>query len=152
MSKDIASLCKECDQCARGKPGPGLGRAPLQQAAVGSPFDRIGVDIMGPYPVTKDGNEYIIVLSDYFTKWVDAFSVVNHTALTVADTLVTEVMCRFGVPTSIHSDQGREFESDLFKYVCQLLEIEKTRTAPYRPNSDGLVESNTKTNAFNFCK
>ncbi|CAG2249684.1 Retrovirus-related Pol polyprotein from transposon 17.6 [Mytilus edulis] len=145
MSKDIASWCKECDQCARGKPGPGLGRAPLQQSAVGSPFDRIGVDIMGPCPVTKDGNEYIIVLSDYFTKWVEAFSVVNHTALTVADKLVTEVMCRFGVPTSIHSDQGREFESDLFKYVCQLLEIEKTRTAPYRPNSDGLVERMNRT-------
>ena len=79
-------------------------------------------------------------MTDYFSKWVESFAVVNHTALSVADKLVTEVFCRFGLPTQIHSDQGREFESELFAGVCKLLGIEKTRTCPYRPQSDGLVE------------
>ena len=69
----------------------------------------------------------------------------DHCAMTVADKIVTEFICRFGVPSQIHSDQGREFESDLFKAICEKLGIEKTRTAPYRPQSDGLVERFNRT-------
>jgi hypothetical protein len=64
--------------------------------------------------------EYIIVTGVYFTKWQEAFAVPNHTALTVADKLVPEVFCRLGCPIQIHSDQGREFESDLFKAACDI--------------------------------
>lgn len=54
-------------------------------------------------------------------------------------------MCRYGVPRSLHSDQGRNFESVLFQELCRLLEINKTRTSPYRPQSDGLIERFNKT-------
>lgn len=145
ISKDIASWVRECSACARCKSGPGVGKAPLKQSQVGYPLDRIAVDIVGPCPVTEDGNEYIIVVQDYFTKWVEAYSTPNHTALTVGDKLATEFFCRFGVPTQLHSDQGREFESDLFSYLCSLFGIEKTRTCPYRPQSDGLVERMNRT-------
>ena len=140
MTSDISSWVKKCSVCARAKRGPGLGRYPLQQSSVGFPLDRIGIDIVGPCPVTENGNEYLIVLSDYFTKWVEAYAVPNHNALTVADKLVTEFFCRFGIVKQIHTDQGREFESELFQAVCQKLGVEKTRTTPYRPQSDGLVE------------
>lgn len=140
MTKDVARWCKACDSCARVKGYPGVGKYYLQQSAVGAPFDRIGIDIVGPCPISVDGNEYIIVICDYFSKWTEAFAVKNHTALTVADKLVTEVFCRFGLVAQIHSDQGREFESELFKEICNLLGIQKTRTCPYRPQSDGLVE------------
>jgi transposase InsO family protein len=76
---------------------------------------------------------------DYYTKWTESISVPNHTVSTVADKLVTELFCRFGVCREIHSDQGREFESELFAAVCNKLGIEKTRTTPYRPQSDGLA-------------
>ncbi|XP_063436328.1 protein NYNRIN-like [Mytilus trossulus] len=140
MSTDVMNWCRECWDCAKGKPGPGAGKAPLQQSKVGAPFDRIGIDIVGHCPITAKNNEYIIVIQDYFTKWVEAFAVPNHTAQTVADKLVTELFCRFGIPKQIHSDQGREFCSELMAEVCKLLEIDKTRTTPYRPQSDGLVE------------
>ncbi|VDI07464.1 Hypothetical predicted protein [Mytilus galloprovincialis] len=145
MSSDVGSWVKECSICARAKRGPGLGRYPLQQSQVGFPLDRIGIDIVGPCPITENGNEYIIVVSDYFTKWCEAYAVPNHHALTVADKLVPEFFARFGMPKQIHSDQGREFESLLFQAVCQLLGIEKTRTTPYRPQSDGLVDRFNKT-------
>lgn len=74
-----------------------------------------------------------------------AFPIRDHTALTVADKLVTEFICRFGCPDQIHTDQGREFESQLFKLVCNLLGIEKTRTTPYHPQSDGLEERFNRT-------
>ena len=63
----------------------------------------------------------------------------------MAEILVKEVVCRFGVPQQIHSHQGRNFESALFAEICQLLGIKKTRTTPYHPQSDGMVERFNRT-------
>ncbi|CAG2249596.1 unnamed protein product [Mytilus edulis] len=71
---------------------------------------------------------------------VESFPMENMEASTVANIIVTEIICRFGVPTLIHSDQGRQFESELFSEMCNLLQISKTRTTPYHPQSDGMVE------------
>lgn len=116
MSSDVGSWVKECSVCARAKRGPGLGRYPLQQSQVGFPLDRIGIDIVGPCPVIENGNEFIIVVSDYYRKWCEGYAVPNHNALTVADKIVPELFCSFGIPKQMHSDQGREFESQLFQY------------------------------------
>ena len=59
---------------------------------------------------------------------------------TIAEMLVKEYICRYGVPQHLHTDQGRNFESKLIKEVCELLGIKKTRTSPYHPQSDGIVE------------
>ena len=105
----------------------------------------MAVDIMGPLPATANGNEYIMVLCDYFSKYTVAYAIPNHTAQTVADRIVTEFVAYFGVPEQLHSDQGREFESELFQELCRLLEIDKTRTVPYRLQADGLVEQFNRT-------
>ena len=103
------------------------------------------MDIVGPLPRTTNGNEYILVVCDYFTKWVECYALPDHRAQTVANAVVSNFVSRFGVPSVIHSDQGREFESRLFEEVCQLLGFEKTRTTPYHPQSDGLVERFNRT-------
>ena len=79
------------------------------------------------------------------SKYTVAYAIPNHTAQTVADRIVTEFVAYFGVPEQLHSDQGREFESELFQELCRLLEIDKTQTVPYRPQSDGLVERFNRT-------
>lgn len=56
MSSDVKRWCKQCDICARAKRGPGLGRSPLHQSVTGAPLDRVGIDIVGPLPVTSDEN------------------------------------------------------------------------------------------------
>ena len=66
-------------------------------------------------------------------------------ACTVAKVLMENVLCRFGIPQVIHSDQGRQFESNLFQEMCKLLGIHKTRTTPYHPQSDGMVERFNRT-------
>lgn len=145
MTESVKRWCASCDICARCKPGPGLGRSALHQFKLTMPLECVAVDICGPLPITNDGNEYIIVIGDYFTKWKEAYAVPNHTALTVADKIATEFFCRYGCPLQLHSDQGRELESDLFAAVCSKLRIEKTITTPYRPQSDGLVERFNRT-------
>ena len=103
------------------------------------------LDIFGPLPISENGNEYIIVLGDYFSKWVEAWAVPNHTAQTVADKLVVEFFTKYGCPKQTHTDQGREFQSELFKILCKKFDIKQTRKAAYRPNSDGLVEQFNRT-------
>jgi hypothetical protein len=71
---------------------------------------------------------------------MEAYPIPDHTALTVSDKLVTEYISRWGVPRQIHIDQGRELESHLFAAMCNSLGVEKTRTVPYHPQSDGMVE------------
>ena len=104
-----------------------------------------GIDILSLPTVTDDGNSCILVVCDYFTKWTDGIALPDHTAITVADALVVEVFLKFGTPLMIHSDQGAEFQSKLMKEICRLLEIKQTRTSPYHPQSDGLVERLNRT-------
>ena len=145
MKKNVTQWIQECDRCQRCSRRPGPKRAPLQQNPVGSPMERVAFDILSFPDRTEDGNTCILVIADYFTKWTEAFALPNHTAARVADALVTEVFLRFGTPRFLHSDQAPEFMSELMTELCNLLEIDRTRTCPYRPQSDGLVERFNRT-------
>ena len=92
-----------------------------------------------------NGNEYILVIRDYFTKWMEAYAIPDQQAETVATKVVQEFVCRFGVPLELHSDQGRNFESTVFREMCKILGITKTRTTAYNPKSDGMVERYNRT-------
>ena len=100
----------------------------------------VAMDILGPLPETASGNKYVLVAGDYFTRWMEAYPLPNQEATTVATKLVDELFCRFSLPEQLHSDQGRQFESDVIKEICKLLQIDKTRTTLYHPQCDGLIE------------
>ena len=87
MAEDVARWCKECTECAQVKPGPRF-RAALHQVAVACPMDRVAMDIVGQLPETEAGNKYILVISDYYTKWVQAHAIPDQTAQTVADVYI----------------------------------------------------------------
>ncbi|CAI5671544.1 unnamed protein product [Oreochromis niloticus] len=91
------------------------------------------------------GNRYVLVAMDYFTKWPEAYAVPDQSATTTAERLVEEMFARFGVLAELHSDQGRNFESKVFGEICRRLGVEKTRTTPLHPQSDGLVERFNRT-------
>ena len=89
----------------------------------GSPLDKIHIDILGPLIETPIRNQNVLVVVDQFSNWVECYALSDHTAERVAKTLVSEFIGRFGCPLDLHSDQGRNFESRMFKEVCDLLKI-----------------------------
>ncbi|KAL5516845.1 hypothetical protein EMCRGX_G002271 [Ephydatia muelleri] len=142
---DVQNWCNTCAACISRKTPAPKQRASLQSILVGQPMQLVAVDILGPLPESGNGNSYILVVGDYFTRWMEAYPIQNQEAVTVAPKLVDEIFCRFSVPEQLHSDQGRQFESAVIKEICNLLHIEKTRTTAYHPQSDGLVERFNRT-------
>ncbi|KAL1254817.1 hypothetical protein QQF64_012878 [Cirrhinus molitorella] len=109
---------------------------------VGGPMERIAVDLMGPMNETERFNRYILVVQDYFTKWVEAYPLPNDQAVTVAEVIVAEWVCRYGAPLTLHSDQGTNFESEVFPKECvSCSTLTRPETTPFPgPQSDGQVE------------
>ena len=100
-------------------------------------MQRVAMDILGPLPETDRHNMYILVISDYFTKWSEAIPLPNICAETVAREFIHRFVCQFGAPDSLHTDQDKNFDSMLIKEVCQLLGIDKTRMTAYHPQTCG---------------
>ena len=141
---DVKQWILACDECAS-RSTYNLKRNKMQKYQIGAPMERVAMDVMGPLPRTTQGNKYILVIGDYFTKWIEAFPMPNQEATTIAEVFTGQFVARYGVPQEIHTDQGRNFESELMKNVCRLLEINKTRTTAFRPQSDGFIERFNRT-------
>lgn len=77
-------------------------------------MERVALDIMGPLPLSGEGNRYLLVIEDYFTKWTEAVTLPDQEAITVASALIKSVITKFGVPRELHSDQGSNFESNVW--------------------------------------
>jgi len=145
MREDISIWISQCEICGANKPPNKSSKAPLGSMPVGAPLDRLATDLLGPLPVTPRGNKYILTITDYFTKWIEIFAVPDQTAVTCAQIMLNDVVCRFGCPLAIHSDQGRNFESEIFQELCKILEIRKTRTSPRNPKCNGQIERFNRT-------
>ena len=95
---DVKAYVSGCEICSKRKGPKQKIKAPMQITRSGFPMERIAVDILGELPTTEKGNKYILVISDYFTKWTESFPMPNMEAATVAEIMVQHVISRFGVP------------------------------------------------------
>jgi hypothetical protein len=143
--KAVVEWCRNCVVCAKRKGPASRLHGPMQIYRVGAPMERVGIDILGPLPLTDSGNRYLLVAMDYFTKWPEVVALPNQEAVTVATALVENFFCRFGAPLELHSDQGRNFESAVMAEVCRLFGVHKTRATPLFAQSSGLVERFNRT-------
>ena len=136
---DIRLWILRCEVCQTTKLPKRKAMAPLGSMTAGAPLDCLSIDILGPLPKTPQGNSYILVVNDSVTKWVEVFSQPDETAPTCARVIVNEVICHFGCPYSLHTDQGGNFESNIFQEICKLMGIPKTRTSR-NPRCDGITK------------
>ena len=144
MKADVEKYCTTCDACASRKPSKPP-KAPLGEAKVYGPMERIAVDIYGPLPRTDSNNAFILVICDCFTKWTEAIALPNQEAITVTKAFVDHFVSRFGVPLTIHSDLGSNFTSKLFSDMCDLLQIHPTKSTAQHPQANGVVERFNRT-------
>lgn len=119
MREEVSLWCKSCKVCAS-KKNPRINKANLHPITEPSnAFEMLGIDFLGPLPVTDNGNRYILVLTDYATRWPEAFPTKDMKAETVAHILINEVICRHSAPRTLLSDQGKDFLSRVVREVCE---------------------------------
>lgn len=128
MATDCKLYVVLCHVCNKQKKPCRKAKADLGQYHSGIPVERDHVDILGPLPVTKDGNNYSLVIIDQFTKWNEWCAIPNQNAETVANVLMYSTIARFECPLELHTDQGRNMDGNIMRQLCSLLDISKTRT------------------------
>ena len=145
LRADVQKFVASCPRCQLCKPVTNRNKAPLQPIVTSRPMEVWAVDIMGPLPCAPSGARYIMVATDLFSKYVEAVPLVNQTASSVAQAIVQHVILRHGPPKILLTDQGTNFESLLMAEVCKLLGMNKVRTSPFHPRSDGQTERANRT-------
>jgi len=145
LKQDVANYIKQCSICQKNKSGKKIKQPMLITSTVTTTFHKICLDIVGPLPITTAGNAYILTLQDELSRYGVAIALASTDATTVAQAFVECFICIYGIPITILTDCGTNFLSNLFKDVCKLLKIEKTKTTPWCPQSNGYLERSHKT-------
>lgn len=139
VNKDVRNMSKSCVACQKAKVSRHV-KSPIGEYLITSKrFDEIHLDIIGPLP-PSDGNRFCVTLIDRYTRWPEVIPVADIKATTVATAIFKEWICRFGVPSSITTDRGSQFESALFTELAMFLGFKHKRTTAYNPACNGMIE------------
>ena len=143
MFNDVRRYVQTCDECQRR--GKNRRTEPLHPIKVGQPFDRLGMDIVGPLPKTKNGNMYIVVATEYLTKWPEARAIPNAKASSVVSFFYEDIICRHGCPKELLTDRGSHFVNEMLDSLCRNLGTKHRLSTAYHPQTNGLVERFNRT-------
>ena len=138
MQQSVVDHIASCGRCIRCK-DLNRQRAPLVTTETTQPMELVCIDFL-KLEKSKGGIENVLVVTDHFTKYAQAYPTHNQMARTTARTLFEKFFVYYGFPKRVHSDQGRNFESKLIEALCALAGIEKSRTTPYHPMGNGIAE------------
>ena len=144
LRQSISVFLQSCPTCQAVK-NPHSTSGSLTPITVKEPFEMVGWDLMGPFPVSLQGNRYILVITEYLTRWCEAVALPDATANTVARALLQRIIFPHGCPQKLLSDQGSQFRSEVLKVLAQSLGIKQLFTSPYHPQTNGLTERMNKT-------
>ncbi|KAI2663134.1 Transposon Ty3-G Gag-Pol polyprotein [Labeo rohita] len=133
---DVWQHCTECRKCQVYKPTNLKPAGSLQSVPIVEPGFMLGMDIMGPFPRSTRQNEYLLVIVDYFSKWVEVFPMRNAKATTIVRILLEEIFTRWGTPAFIVSDRGTQFTSKLLEQLCKQWQVTQKLTMAYHPQSN----------------
>ena len=137
MCIDVASYLNSCPRCLRRKSQ--ADQAPLLNIEVNQPLELVHLDYFKIEP-SKGNVENVLIITDHFTRYAQAFPSKTQTALATAKLLWNNFILHYGFPEKIITDQGRNFESELIDNLCQVAGVKKLCTSPYRPQTNGQCE------------
>ncbi|GJV08540.1 reverse transcriptase domain-containing protein [Tanacetum coccineum] len=140
MHTDARNLIRECSSCQVYRPVPRNPQQKLTPITSPWPFYKWGIDIAGPFPEGPGKVKFLIVAIDYFTKWIEAKPVVTITGAEVKKFVCDIIVCRFGLPGEIISDNEKQFRDNLIKDWCEKLCIRQCFASIKHPQANGLVE------------
>ncbi|GKB90116.1 reverse transcriptase domain-containing protein [Tanacetum coccineum] len=140
MHRDARNVIRACNDCQIHHPVPRNPQQPLTPITAPWPFYKWGIDIAGPFPEGPGKVKFLIVAMDYFTKWIEAKAVSTITGNQVKKFVWDNIVCRFGLPGEIVSDNGKQFSDNPFKDWCEKLNITQRFASVKHPQSNGLVE------------
>src|SRR5215208_3096728 len=143
MRQTVQKYVANCEVCQR--EGKRQKNEALRTIKVNQPFEKIGIDIVGPLPKTARKNRYIVIAMDYLTKWPEARAIPDMTAKSVASFFYEDIVCRYGCPKEIVSDNGSAFISKMVESLLENHQVKHRLISPYHPQSNGLVERFNRT-------
>jgi len=143
MKSDVEEHCKNCARCIKRKTLPKK-MAPLFHMQIDGPMDLVCMDFLSIEP-DKSNTENVLVITDHYTRYAQAFPTKDQKAATVAKVLLEKYFIHYGLPKRMHSDQGRDFESRLIRELLSSLGVEKSRTTPHHPQGDPQPERFNRT-------
>ncbi|MCO5552923.1 hypothetical protein L7F22_006442 [Adiantum nelumboides] len=147
LHRDVQHWCKACKACQHTGDRK-LSYDPRFPIFAYGPFEKWGINAIGPLPRTSTDKQYILTAIDYMTRWAEAASVARITSADVSKCVLDYICSRFGTPLEILSDRGPGFRADLLDALLENLSIKHVHSTPYYPQCNGLVE---KTNGV-LCK
>ncbi|XP_073731162.1 retrovirus-related Pol polyprotein from transposon opus [Misgurnus anguillicaudatus] len=133
---DVWQYCKQCEKCQQHKPTNLKPAGALQSVPIVEPGYMIGMDIMGPFPRSSRQNQYLLVIVDYFSKWVEIFPMRSAKSTIISRILIEEIFTRWGTPAYIVSDRGTQFTSNLLHQLCKQWQVTQKLTTAYHPQSN----------------
>lgn len=140
MTTDVTNFVTKCRTCQLNKVSK-VNKVPMVIATTSSRvFERVFLDIVGPLTTSYFHNKYVLTFQDGLTKYSEAIPLPNQEARTIAEALVTRIICRHGMPESILIDQGSNFLSACMNEIYKPLKIKKLQTSPYHPQTNGALE------------
>ena len=145
MLKDATNLVKRCRICQEHAKISRLPAEPLTSVTSPWPFQQWGLDILGPLPIGKGQCEFIIVAVDNFTKWAEAEPLATITEQKIRNFVWRAIICRFGIPRALVSDNGKQFDNAKFRDFCAELGIKNYYSSPAHPQSNGQAEVTIRT-------
>ncbi|GJY52098.1 reverse transcriptase domain-containing protein [Tanacetum coccineum] len=140
MHEDAKKKVEKCDSCQIHAPVPRLPKTLMTSIMAPWSFYQWGMDILGPLPPARGGAKFVIVAIYYFTKWMEAKPLVKITGKEVIRFVMENIICRFGLPRIIVTDNGAQLINDPFKSWCGRFEIHQMNTAVVHPQANRLVE------------
>lgn len=138
--RKVTEYVKKCELCMRCKDRQGMLTQQMRCTVTSKPFERIGIDICGPFSKTKYGHSYILVVVDYFSKFCSLIPLKSMLSKEVAFKLWRHWLSVFGMPLTIMSDHASNFQSKLFSELCDLCNIKQISSSPFHHESNGQVE------------